>query len=64
MNDKVPKHHSYLLRMWEENSQIESPWRIVLVDPHTGERWGFSDLQRLLVFLQAEMDRHSAEPPA
>jgi len=59
MTEKAPKHRSYLLRMWEEDSQIESPWRIVVVDPHTGERWGFTQPEHLLGFLKEQMDKDS-----
>jgi hypothetical protein len=50
---------SFLLRLWEEDSQGKSSWRIVLVNPHTGDRQGFTDLEQLVVFLKGQMETAS-----
>jgi len=45
------QYHSYLLRLWMEDAQSTFSWRIALVNPNTGERWGFTDPAQLAAFL-------------
>ena len=47
--------HSYLLRLWLEDTLSKTPWRIVLINPQTGERQGFVDFERLVDFLKGEL---------
>ncbi len=48
---------AYLLRFWKvssANPQHAPTWRFSLEDPHSGEKFGFADLEALLAFLQAQ----------
>jgi hypothetical protein len=48
---KTPaRHHSYLLRFWQEER-----WRFMLENPHSGEKRGFDSLETLVTFLEAEL---------
>ncbi len=45
-------YHAYLLRLWRTGDGDSAVWRVLLEDPHTGERRGFADLNSLIAFLQ------------
>jgi hypothetical protein len=48
-----------VLRFWEVRSQYPdrpTTWRVSLEDPEMGQRHGFSDLEALVAFLEAEME--------
>jgi hypothetical protein len=50
---------AYLLRLWRVVSDdgAHSPvWRASVEDPHTGQRRGFADLDRLYDFLRQETE--------
>lgn len=56
------RYRSYLLRFWRESSEKTAPlndWRFILEDPHTGERLGFANLDKLVGHLNYLM--HSAD---
>ncbi len=59
-----PLYLAYMLRLWQVNHQGHLLWRASLESPHTGERWGFTDIAQLLAFLQEKTDIRvaSAEP--
>ena len=42
---------AYMLRMWRVNDGENSVWRASVESPHTGERYGFANLEVLFVFL-------------
>ena len=52
-------NRAYLLRCWKEGKTApdgESQWRFSLQEVfHERRRWGFTSLESLLVFLQAEL---------
>lgn len=51
----MPRHHTYILRMWETRSAPPDPssrWRFSLRDVHTGEKHKFPDVRRLSAFLE------------
>jgi hypothetical protein len=50
---RPPQYHSYLLRFWEERGETDAStiWRFMLQDPQTDERFGFPDLDALMVWL-------------
>jgi hypothetical protein len=54
MNITPSKYRSYLLRLWTEDPQNQSRWRIVLISPKTGKRRGFEDFEQLGDFLREE----------
>jgi hypothetical protein len=52
LNDsKQAGYHSYLLRLWREESQ--GPWRASLQSTATEQLYHFADLERLWAFIQA-----------
>lgn len=55
---KLPRYQSYLITMWQERGQDSDNlggWRFRLEDPHTGERRGFANLEKLMAALEQEM---------
>ena len=55
-----PKYHSYLLRLWQEGTGRESDWRFVVVNLIEGQQWGFASLERMLAFLEEQVNDLSA----
>jgi hypothetical protein len=47
-----PSYRSYLLRLWEIDSDGQRFWRVSLQDAHTGDRLGFSGLEQLCDYLR------------
>jgi len=45
---------TYLLRIWPANATDNISWRAILVNPHTGERRGFPNLNALFICLEAQ----------
>ncbi len=45
------KYHSYLLRLWQEETDGQSVWRASLESAQGGQRFGFASLPSLLTFL-------------
>ena len=63
MTEGAGKHRDYvsfLLRMWQDGGDGGAPlkqrtlWRASLQSPHTGERIGFADLEKLFAYLRAQ----------
>lgn len=55
---KPPRYQAYLITMRQERSQGSDnvgEWRFCLEDPHTGERRGFANLEKLVAALEQEM---------
>ena len=48
------KYLAYMLRLWRVDTNGEVTWRVSIEDPHTGERHGFTNLDRLFEFLKGE----------
>ena len=60
MTIRSPRYRAYLLRLWDANPRGAPTWHASLEDTHTGERWGFADLERLVAFLGQQIGgRHS-----
>lgn len=55
-----PIWRSFLVRMWHEDEQT---WRSLVENPHTGERFAFTDVEKMLEFLRQEATRPTAEEP-
>ncbi len=55
-----PKHHSYLLRFWQEGAEKRTSWRFVLVDLLEEQQWGFASMERLVAFLKEQVDALSS----
>jgi hypothetical protein len=47
-----PRYVSYLLRLWQTESEGQLVWRASLESPQTGERLGFGSLDELIAFLR------------
>ena len=61
MPDRPPRYRAYLLRLWQEGQQEEErprDWRFSLEDPHTGKRYAFASLERLIAFLRQHTAGH------
>jgi hypothetical protein len=56
MSSSPPPYLSYVLRLWLAGDNDLPEWRLVLIDPQTGERCGFASLDALTDYLQARMN--------
>jgi len=50
-NQHPVRSNSYILRIWRADEPWASEWHASLEDPSTKERFGFSSLEQLFVFL-------------
>jgi hypothetical protein len=55
MGNEERGYRSYLLRLWQADSNGELVWRASLENPHTRERRGFVRLEDLFAFLESEV---------
>jgi hypothetical protein len=55
MSREQGRYISYLLRLWQTRSEGKLIWRASLESPHTGERYGFTNLEELFAFLEKEV---------
>jgi len=53
--DQQKKYHSYLLRLWLDETNGEQIWRISLENPFTRERRWFASLKDLCMHLRERM---------
>ena len=51
MENEQRPYFAYMVRLWCVSVNGEVVWRASLEDPHTGERHGFANLDRLSEFL-------------
>lgn len=54
---KLRTYRSFLLRLWREGNAPDDVWRFSLEDPHTGERFGFANWDKLREFIKEEMEQ-------
>jgi hypothetical protein len=54
MSKEKQLYHSYLLRLWPIKENEHTIWRASLESPHTGEKWGFADLDAVCAFLRKQ----------
>ena len=54
MSEENQRYHSFLLRLWQVRENEHTTWRASLESSHTGERWGFADLDALCTFLREQ----------
>ena len=57
-------YHSYLLRLWQVQTEAGPGWRASLEDVQTGELLGFEDLAALQRFLEEQAFAHQDEKVA
>ena len=48
------RYLAYMLRLWQVSSDRDPIWRASVESPHSGERRGFANLERLFAFLEAK----------
>lgn len=60
-NDEAD-YMAFMIRLWRERNMTS--WRATLESPHTGERYGFADLETLFAFIQSQTNETTtpAEP--
>ena len=56
MTAEQQRYRAFMLRLWEVNSDGEPIWRASLESPHTGQRYGFANLELLGSFLEEQAD--------
>ncbi len=54
MNALTQRSTSFLLRMWNVRENDHMVCRYSLESSHTGEKWGFADLDALVAFLHQQ----------
>jgi hypothetical protein len=57
-----PSYRAFMLRCWEvRRSEADEPvtWRFSLEDAHTGQKYGFADIEAVLEFLSKELAEQS-----
>ncbi len=54
MNTLTQRSTSFLLRLWYVRENDHTACRYSLESSHTGEKWGFADLESLVVFLRKQ----------
>jgi len=55
------RSRSYILRLWRADEPPAAEWHASLEDPSTKERFGFSNLEQLFVFLMEQSEKDSAK---
>ena len=61
MSGHERRYVSYLLRLWQTESDEGLVWRASLESPHSGERVGFASLACLCAYLEREMKANERE---
>ncbi len=58
VNNLMDRHsyHSYLLRVWQEDTGQKTTLRFVLVNLNEDEQWGFASLEQLFAFLKKRVN--------
>ncbi len=51
LRSELPRHMTFLLRLWCVDETGRSNWRAALEIPETGQRIGFATLEQLFVYL-------------
>jgi hypothetical protein len=63
MPSSTAPYLSYLLRLWLAGDNELPEWRAALIDPLTGERRGFANLDEMTAYLMIRMAEYiSGEP--
>ncbi len=59
MAEEQTKYHSYLLRLWQTDSEGQQVWQASLERPGSEERQGLADLEAFLTFWRPKPARNS-----
>lgn len=54
MTEEQARYKSYLLRLWQTDSEGQQVWQASLEHPGSGERRGFASLEALFEFLRSQ----------
>ncbi|MBN2390575.1 MAG: hypothetical protein JXR84_07625 [Anaerolineae bacterium] len=54
MHEEQQRYHAFLLRLWPVEARGQTVWRASLESSHTGERWGFANVDALCTFLHQQ----------
>ena len=57
MNRSSNRYHSYLLRIWREESAIAPHWRVSLTSVENSQQIGFPTPEAAFLFLREQMQR-------
>jgi hypothetical protein len=49
------EYFSYLIRLWRDGEK--GSWRVIIENPHNGKRYGFSDIDKLIAFLEEKTNK-------
>jgi len=65
VDSEKTNYRSYLLRLWRVENGGTTVLRILIEDPISGQRSGFSSLEDLVAFLgkEANLEEHSQRKP-
>ena len=55
MNREPHRYYSYLIRIWETQTNDQPTWRASLECPCLKERVGFSDIEGLFAFIKEDL---------
>jgi hypothetical protein len=55
MSEEKQRYHSFLLRLRQVKENEHTAWRASLESSHTGERWGFANVEALFEFVRQEI---------
>ena len=61
MDSDAKEYHSYLLRLWQVQTETGFGWRASLENVQTGELLGFEDLEALQQYLEELGFAHQVE---
>ena len=54
MTTEQQRYLAYMLRLWQVSSDRDPIWRASVESPHSGERYGFANLEMLFAFLEEQ----------
>lgn len=57
MDQPESRYVAFLVRLWCERADV---YRVIVINPRTGERWGFGTLEDLLEFLRVQANERKA----
>src|SRR5918998_1109907 len=57
------RYVSYLLRLWQADSDGEGVWRAMVEEPLSGEHYGFASPELLFSFLREQIAQRAASAP-
>jgi hypothetical protein len=62
MPDELRRQLTLLMRLWQARHGGRLVWRMSIEDAHTGTRRGFTDLESLVAYLNAQLAGGESTP--